>query len=115
KSWFSPFLAGEQLTSIGISSSTARLLHSGIHHVNLANFVFRPNYAPLPTSAAFSCWLAAYNVAPPSGRHHFHFRGWPKTRGHPISFGIPRVVGDGNRRRRAGWLGTRADWGVTST
>lgn len=42
------------MTSIGISSSTARLLHSGIHHVNLASFVHGPNSAPLPRSAAFS-------------------------------------------------------------
>ena len=43
--------------SIGISSSSARLLHSGIHHINLTSFVFGPNHAPLPISAAFSRFL----------------------------------------------------------
>src|SRR6266849_2238083 len=46
------FPAEEQPTSSQLSSSSARLLHSGIQHVGLASFVFGST-APLPIPAAF--------------------------------------------------------------
>jgi hypothetical protein len=48
----SPFLTGEQLTSLRISSSSARLLHSGVLHVSLTSFVLGTDYAPLKNPAA---------------------------------------------------------------
>jgi hypothetical protein len=78
-----PFCAAEQLTSIHISSSSARLLHSGFHYLNLASFVLGPNCAPFPSSAAFSCVLAAYSISP---CRLFSFPGLAGCPGHPLSF-----------------------------
>ena len=38
--------------SLGISSSSARLLHSGVLHVSLTSFVLGTDYAPLKNPAA---------------------------------------------------------------
>src|ERR1017187_10811136 len=42
---------------IGISSSSARLLHSWVLHVILASFAFGTHYTPFPNSAVLSSLL----------------------------------------------------------
>src|SRR5271169_3595080 len=53
----SPCWTGEQMTSIGLTSSSARLLHSWVLHVILASFVCGTTYAPLPNSAVLTSTL----------------------------------------------------------
>jgi len=79
------YSAGEQLTSIEISSSTARLLHSGIPHVNPTNFVYGTNGAPLLSPVLFSCCLQTtpFAHARPAP---FSSPGGGRSPGHPISF-----------------------------
>jgi hypothetical protein len=66
------------MTSIGLTSSSARLLHSWVLHVILASFVCGTTYAPLPKSAALTSPIAILHRLRRLGAH-FHPHGRSDT------------------------------------
>src|SRR6516162_8794335 len=55
---------GERLTSLGISSSSARLLHSGVLHVSLASFLFGTSAIDVPGRPPQAALYTKSTIAP---------------------------------------------------
>src|SRR5215470_15723255 len=98
----------EQMTSIGITSSSARLLHSGVLHVILASFSIGTHYTAIND---FSRPLQPANILKRCGAAdaHFHLHGWPVQ---PAISVFQRLIDgfscrfsrhDQRRRRPDGW------------
>ncbi len=79
------------MTSIGITSSSARLLHSWVLHVTLASFVRGTTYAPVPNSAALTSPLVMVSQPPQQGTPIFISMG-DRHAGQVVSFAAKQRI-----------------------